>query len=300
VSGPSFGPAWSAGLRRGSRRDLAAWLRFALRCADAADEIALRFFREAVAVRAKPDRSFVTEADLAIERLVRERIAEAFPSHGIVGEEEGDAGGDAAVRWYLDPIDGTHNFMRGIPLFGTLLALEVDGELQVGVLSAPGLGSRWYAARGMGAWAIHRFGPGRARRERIGVSAVADLGAAQLLYRSQADIEAAGVGPGFRSLVRRAWRDRGFGDFWGYALVAEGAAEAMVEADLAPWDLAAPTLLVEEAGGRVTDFGGRRTIHGRTAVASNGLLHEELLRTLTSPMGSPLVRTASDSTTTIG
>lgn len=279
-SEPVFGPAWSASLRRAGEADLAAWLDFALACADAADVVALRYFRQAVEIRRKPDRTYVTEADTTIERLLRARIAEAYPGHGIVGEEEGDDGAAAAIRWYLDPIDGTHNFMRGIPLFSTLLALEVEGELQLGVVSAPGLGSRWYAARGFGAWAIHRFGRGRPRPRRIGVSTVDRLEGAQLLYRSLTDIEAAGVGPAFRDLVGRVWRDRGFGDFWGYALVAEGAAEAMIEADLAPWDLAALTILVEEAGGRITDFAGRRTIHGGNAVASNGRLHEELLRRL--------------------
>lgn len=279
--GPSaFGPEWSASLRRGSEDDLQAWLGFALACADAADAVALRYFRHAVEVREKPDRSFVTEADTAIERLLRERIADAYPWHGIVGEEEGVVGDDAAARWYLDPIDGTHNFMRGIPLFGILLALEVDGELQLGVLSAPGLGSRWYAARGAGAWAVHRFGTEAGEPRRIGVSSVDRLEGAHLLYRSLPDIEATGTGPGFRALQGRVWRSRGFGDFWGYALVAEGAAEAMVEADLSPWDLAAPTVLVEEAGGRITDLAGRRTIHGRSALASNGWLHEEMLRAL--------------------
>ncbi len=276
----SFGPEWSASLRRGSEAELSAWLAFALGCADAADEVALRFFREAVEVAEKPDRSFVTEADTAIERLVRERIADAFPGHGVLGEEEGDDGAESAARWYLDPIDGTHNFIRGIPLFGILIALEHDGELQLGVLSAPALGSRWYAARGLGAWASHRFGPEPGRPRRIAVSAVDRLEAAQLLYGSATDIEASGKAPGFRSLLGHVWRDRGFGDFWGYALVAEGAAEAMIEADLSAWDLAAPTVLVEEAGGRLTDLAGRRTIHGRSALATNGLLHEELLRRL--------------------
>lgn len=278
----SFGPEWSASLRRGSEAELGAWLGFALACADAADAIALRFFREAVEIAEKPDRTFVTEADTAIERLLRERIADAFPGHGVVGEEEGDDGVEATARWYLDPIDGTHNFIRGIPLFGILIALEHEGELQLGVLSAPALGSRWYAARGLGAWAVHRFGPESGRPRRIGVSAVDRLEAAQLLYGSAMDIEASGKAPGFRSLLGRVWRDRGFGDFWGYALVAEGAAEAMIEADLSAWDLAAPTVLVEEAGGRITDLAGQRTIRGGSALASNGLLHDELLRRLTA------------------
>ncbi|HEV8402814.1 MAG TPA: inositol monophosphatase family protein [Candidatus Limnocylindrales bacterium] len=257
-----------------------AWLTFALDCCDAADALALEHFRRDLVITTKPDRTFVTQADTAIEAALRERIAAAYPDHGLVGEEYGTAEGSGTVRWYIDPIDGTHNFMRGVPLFGTLLAAEEDGELVVGVMSAPALGERWYARRGGGAWAVSALGPEAGRPRRIGVSSVAALSDAQLLYASPLDIEASGEAPGFDALIRSAWRDRGFGDFWGYALVAEGAAEAMIEVGPNSWDLAAPVVVVEEAGGRMTDLHGARTIHGGTSLASNGILHDEIVRRL--------------------
>lgn len=273
--GATYGPAWSASRRRGDEEELRAWLALALAIADEADALALVGFRGDLQVRAKPDRTFVTQVDTAIERHVRERIHDAYPAHGLIGEEEGVVDAGASVRWYIDPIDGTHNFMRGVPLFGTLLGVERDGEPQVGVLSAPALRERWFAWRGGGAWASGAAGTAPGETRRLHVSTVGRLAEAQLLYSSPRDIEP--YAPGFRDLVGRAWRDRGFGDFWGYALVAQGAAEAMIEVGMSAWDLAAPQVLIEEAGGRVTDFGGRRTIHEPTMVASNGLLHEELL-----------------------
>ena len=275
-----FGPDWSASLRLGDEAELERWLAFALGLCDVADALALGSFRRDLEISTKPDRTFVTEADRAIEQELRARIADAFPDHGVVGEEFGTSDPDASVRWYVDPIDGTHNFMRGVPLFGTLLGIERDGELQVGAVSAPALGGRWYARRGGGAWAVDT---GRAATEpprRITVSRVAAVADMQLLYGSAQDVVQSGKAPGFGALIDDVWRDRGFGDFWGYTLVAEGAAEAMVESDLSPWDMAAPVVVVEEAGGRMTTFEGRRSIHERTAVASNGVLHEEVLRRL--------------------
>ncbi len=273
-----FGPAWSASWARATEDELDFWLGFAQAACDVADEIALGHFRRDLEVMAKPDRTFVTAADQAIERLIRERISAAFPDHGLVGEEYGTEAGGARIRWFIDPIDGTHNFIRGVPLFGTLLALEVDGELQLGVLSAPALRERWYARRGGGAWAVGAAGMDGPRA--IHVSRVAALADAQLLYGSGHDIEASGRAPGFRALTGEVWRERGFGDFWGYALLAEGAAEAMVEVDLSAWDAAAPLVLIEEAGGRLTDFDGLRRIDSRAVLASNGLLHDEVLRRL--------------------
>ncbi len=276
-----FGPAWSASWARASEADLEYWLAFALSACEAADEIALTHFRRDLEVIAKPDRTFVTVADRAIERLIRGRIGATFPGHGLVGEEYGIEAGAGTVRWYIDPIDGTHNFIRGVPLFGTLLAIEVDGEVQVGVLSAPALRERWYARRGGGAWAV-----GAARTEgprRIAVSRVERLEDAQVLYGSGHDIESSGRAPGFRSLLGDVWRERGFGDFWGYALLSEGAAEGMIEVDLSPWDMAAPFVLVEEAGGRVTDFEGRRRLDAGAYLASNGRLHRLLLDRLRAP-----------------
>jgi histidinol-phosphatase len=274
----SFGAAWSASRARAAADELEFWLAFAQAACDAADQIALRYFRRDLEVMTKPDRSFVTKADQEIERLIRERIRAAFPLHGLVGEEYGTEDADARIRWYIDPIDATHNFIRGVPLFGTLLALEVDGEVQLGVVSAPALRERWYARRGGGAWAVGAAGIDGPRP--IRVSRVAALADAQVLYGSGVDIEVTGRAPGFRHLLGDVWRERGFGDFWGYALLAEGAAEAMLEVDLSPWDLAAPLVLVEEAGGRVTDFEGRRLIDSGTVLATNGLLHEEILTRL--------------------
>ena len=263
-----------------SEEELDEWLAFALACCDEADEMALAHFRRDLVIETKPDRSFVTEADQAIERRIRERIATTYADHGVVGEEYGTAAGQGSVSWYVDPIDGTHNFMRGVPLFGTLLALEADGELQVGVMSAPALGGRWFARRGGGAWAITAIGRDAGRARRINASRVADLADAHLLYGSAQEIAGSGVAPGFSRLIADVWRDRGFGDFWGYALVAEGAAEAMVEVGPKSWDLAAPLVVIEEAGGRLTDLDGRRTIHSGTVLATNGLLHDEMLSRL--------------------
>lgn len=274
MTAPTFGPDWSASLRRRDPAELAAWLDFALECCDLADAHALATFRTELQVEAKSDGSFVTEADRAIERAIRTRLADRFPDHGVIGEEYGTDAAGANVRWLLDPIDGTHNFMRGVPLFGTLLAVESDGEIQAGVISAPALGQRWFASRGQGAWTVG--GPGRDRR-RLRVSTESTVGGSQLLFRSVTDMHASRVSAGFDALLPVVWRERGFGDFWGYALVADGAAEVMVERDLGPWDVAAPWILVEEAGGRVTDFDGHRSFALGESVATNGLLHEAIL-----------------------
>ena len=278
VSDPAFGPEASAARARAPETDLRAWLALALDACDAADALALDHFRRDLVLERKPDRTFVTVADQGIERELRARIRAAFPSHGLVGEEYGTEDGDATTRWYLDPIDGTHNFIRGVPLFGTLIGVEHEGELQVGVMSAPALGERWFASRGGGAW--HRGRDGAERRIRVsGVGALED---AQLVYGSFHENVASGLFPGFASLIADAWRDRGFGDFWGYALVAEGAAEAMMETGIYPWDVAAPLVIIEEAGGRVTDVEGDRRIDAESFVGSNGRLHDELLRRLRS------------------
>jgi histidinol-phosphatase len=243
-------------------------LAFAQECCDAADRIALRWFRAGSPVERKPDGSYVTQADTAIERELRERILHAFPRHGIVGEEMAQEAGDGESRWIIDPIDATHSFLRGIPVFATLLALERAGEVVLGVVSAPAMGQRWHARRGAGAWCGER---------RLWVSKVARLEEAQVFHGQRNAFVKIGRAGGFDAVVGSAWRERGFGDFWGYALVAEGAGEAMIELELSPWDLAAPLVLVEEAGGRLTDLSGKRTYAGGSALASNGLLHEAIL-----------------------
>jgi histidinol-phosphatase len=274
------GPAWSATRARARDAELDAFLAFAQAACDEADRLSLGGFRRDLEVMTKPDHTFVTAADQAVERMIRERILAAYPDHGLVGEEYGTEAGSGSRRWYIDPIDGTHNFIRGVPLFGTLLALEIEGELQVGVLSAPALRQRWYARRGGGAWAVGAAGSEAPRP--IHVSGIRALADAQVLYGSAHDLQVSPWSPGFARLLGEVWRDRGLGDFWGYALLAEGAAEAVVEVDLSAWDMAAPLVLIEEAGGRVTDFAGRRLIDSGTLLATNGLLHDEILARLTT------------------
>ncbi|MBA2558250.1 MAG: histidinol-phosphatase [Chloroflexi bacterium] len=253
-----------------------AWLDFALDCADAADDLALTAFRGAAGATAKADGTLVTETDRAIERLVRERLAASHPGHGVVGEEYGEEGGRVDVRWFVDPIDGTHNFVRGIPIFATLLAVEAAGRLELAVVSAPALGRRWHALRGEGAWVVD----GGREAQPVRVSTIDQMRDAQVLYSSAQVLATDARIPGFASLVRDCWRERGFGDFWGYMLVAEGAAEVMIEAGIEPYDLAGPALIVAEAGGQVTDFAGAPDRSGASVVATNGLVHEEVLRRL--------------------
>jgi histidinol-phosphatase len=280
VSEASFGSAWSAGFRRGSEGELRGWVDAALNWCEATDEIALRHFRRDLEIMRKPDATFVTQADTGVERLLRERIGDAYPDHGVLGEEFGVVAEDAETRWIVDPIDGTHNYLRGVPLFATLIAVERGGELQASVISAPALGMRWWAWRGGGAWV--RGGWRGSSAQRLRVSGIATIEEAQVLYASTNELESYGRAPGWRAVLERAWRERGFGDFWGYTLVAEAAAEIMVESDLSPWDAAAPFVLVEEAGGRATDFGGNRSVYNRTFLVTNGRLHDEVLEILSA------------------
>ncbi len=247
-------------------------LSFAHGLADETDPIALGHFNGELTITAKPDRTLVTQADTQVESLLRNRIAEAFPAHGILGEEFGSEPGDGDSRWIIDPIDGTHNFVRGIPVWATLIAVERSRELMAAVVSAPALGLRWAAARGHGA--ATRVG---GSERPIHVSAVGGLDEAQLVFSGLRTMDAAGYGGALREAVSHAWRDRGFGDFWGYMLVAQGSAEAMFEYGPRVWDLAAPALIIEEAGGRMSDLAGAASHQGPGALASNGLVHDELL-----------------------
>ena len=261
---------------RSTESELERWRDTALALCDEADLISMAGFRHDLRIDTKPDRSFVTEVDRAIESIVRQHLRAAYPGCGIVGEEEGIETADGSLCWYVDPIDATHNYMRGVPVFATLLAVAVDGEVQVGVVSAPALGERWLAWRGGGAWR---------GSDRIGVSAVSRIDEAALFYGNRTEDKRSGLMPGLDTTLAGAWRERGFGDFWGYMLVAEGAGEAMLETGAHPWDWAAPQIIVEEAGGRFTTVAGERRIDGASAVASNGLIHDELLRRLVNPQG---------------
>lgn len=246
-------------------------LAFAMELADLADGMTLPRFRAAdLVVDTKPDLTPVTEADRSVEAAIRERVDRYRPGESVMGEEFG-ARGDGPVRWIVDPIDGTKNFVRGIPAFATLIGLERQGELVVGVASAPALGRRWWAARGRGS-----FADGRPIR----VSNVGRLEDALLCHSNFTAWEEAGLLGPFLALGRRCWRTRGFGDFWQYVLVAEGAAEIALEPSLSLWDIAAVKLVVEEAGGRFTNLEGDPGLRAGSVVATNGLLHDEVLSIL--------------------
>ena len=230
-------------------------LAFALELADLADSLSLPRFRASdLHVETKPDLTPVTDADRTVERAVRERIAAERPGEGVLGEEEGDDGG--SVRWIVDPIDGTRNFSRGIPVWATLIALERDGALTAAVVSAPALGRRWWASRGEGAFADG---------EPIRVSRVATLADASVSCSHARDL--ARVEP-------VAWHARGLGDFWQHVLVAEGALDAAIDTELALWDSAAVELVVTEAGGRAA------VATDGQFVTTNGRVHDELLALL--------------------
>jgi histidinol-phosphatase len=251
---------------------LSADLDLAHLLADQADAITLARFRaQDLRVSAKPDLTPVSDADVAVEEQVRATLADARPGDAVLGEEQGLTGAGPR-QWVIDPIDGTKNFVRGVPVWASLVALRVDGRVEVGVVSAPALGRRWWAARGQGAWAGSRAAP-----EPIRVSAVSRLADAHLSYSSLPGWEAQGRLAGLLDLSRRCWRTRAFGDFWSHVLVAEGAVDASFEPEVSLWDLAPLQVIVEEAGGRFTDLSGAPRADGGSCVCSNGVLHEEVL-----------------------
>lgn len=243
-------------------------LELALRLADAADALSLPSFRSGLVIETKPDLTPVTEADRAVETELRRILGQERPDDAILGEEQGAAGA-ATRRWLLDPIDGTRNYSRGIPVWATLVALEVEGVVEVGVVSAPALARRWWAERGAGAFA---------NGEEIHVSAISTIESSVLSFAIEDEVPA---------IARRAWHARGFGDFWSYMLIAEGSVDgAMDGPGVKEWDLAAMQVIVEEAGGRFSDFSGEPRIDSGSAVASNGLIHDELLAAVAGGLSS--------------
>lgn len=257
----------------GRHPSLESELALALDLAVAADTITQRRFRALdLQVETKPDLTPVSEADQAVEHEIRRMLRSARPGHAIVGEEYGVDGPETAShRWIIDPIDGTKGYVRGLPVWATLIALEIDGAMAVGVASAPALGHRWWAARSHGA-----FCDGSAIR----VSGVRDLSDAHLSYGSERAFDDIGIGERFRALAARCWRTRGFGDFWSHMLVAEGRVDVGFDPEVSLWDLAALQVIVEEAGGRFTDFSGEARADGGSAISSNGLLHDKVLEAL--------------------
>jgi histidinol-phosphatase len=247
-------------------------LALALELADVADRITLdRFLAEDLIVETKPDLTPVSEADTAVERAMRERLAEVRAGDSVMGEEYGDSiAPDATRRWIVDPIDGTKSYVRGIPVWATLLALEDSGEVTVAVASAPAMRRRWWASRGGGAFTVDGISEGT--RE-LRVSAIGELADAHLSYAGLEDWQELGRVDAALELINACWRSRSLGDFWAYMLVAEGAIEIALDPAASLWDLAAPQLIVEEAGGVFNDLGGARTADGGDAIATNGLVH---------------------------
>lgn len=248
-------------------------LALAIALAGDADLISLDRFRAVdLVVTTKPDRTPVTDADQAVERSIRSGIEAARPGDSILGEEYG-AQGDSSRQWIIDPIDGTANFLRGVPIWGTLIALAIDGVPVVGVVSSPALGKRWWAAAGHGAWAK---ADGREPRT-IRVSGVTELADASLSYNSIRGWDDEGRLDALVALTRRVWRSRAIGDMWAYMLLAEGALDIVGEFDLKPYDMAALIPIVQEAGGRFTSLDGSPGPWHGSALATNGELHDAVL-----------------------
>lgn len=249
-----------------------AWLDLLLAIAGRADAVALKYFRApGLRISEKTGEGPVTQADLEIEELAREMVASSAAGLGILGEELGQLAGNGNARLIIDPIDATENFIRGIPIFAVLLAIEAEGEVAAGLVSAPALKARWWAVRGQGA-----FRDGR----RLRVSDVKRLDAAQLFHCGTTEAGNVGRDYSLGELVRQVGRERGYGDFYQHMLVAEGAGEIAVDLDVAPWDIAPIQLIVEEAGGRATTLHGERSIYRGNLISSNGKLHDDVLAIL--------------------
>lgn len=253
--------------------DYRADLELALRLADVADAVSMDRFQSAdLQIATKPDRTFVTDADRAVEQHIRSMLEAERPDDAVYGEEMG-VSGEASRQWIIDPIDGTAHFLRGAPVWATLIALAVDGVPVVGVCSSPALGKRWWAARGEGAW----MSPGE---RRLRVSAVETLADAAISYNSIQGWDGAGRIDDLVALQRAVWRARSYGDAWSYMLLAEGALDVVGEFDLQPYDMAALVPIVEEAGGTFTSIDGKPGPWHGTALATNSVLHPEVLTLL--------------------
>jgi histidinol-phosphatase len=242
--------------------------------ADLADNLSMdRFGAIDLAVSTKPDMSYVTESDEAVEEAIRRQLRTARTRDVVLGEEQGEVEGSTGSherRWIIDPIDGTSNFVRGVPVWATLIALEEAGEIVVGCVSAPALGRRWWASKGGGAFTGKSFMQAR----EIRVSRVTDLEAASFSYSSLGGWDDIDKADALRALMRRCWRTRAYGDFWSYMLLAEGAVDIAAEPELKLWDMAALDVIVTEAGGRFTSLAGRPGPWGPDALATNGRLHD--------------------------
>lgn len=265
---PTFGVPVSSGLE--------ADLALALRLADAADRVSMeRFDAPDLDISVKADASHVTEADLATERAIRALLEAERPTDGIFGEEYGSTG-DTHRQWIIDPIDGTANYLKGIPMWATLISLAIDGVPQVGVVSQPAIGRRWWGATGLGAWTDQPTGEPR----RLAASSVSTLAEASVSFQSIAQWRSAGQLDALERLTSAVWRDRAYGDAWPYMLLAEGRLELVAEFDVKEYDVAAHVPIIREAGGRFSAFDGSDSISARSSLATNGPLYDEFLALL--------------------
>ena len=254
-------------------KDLNDDLRLAHLMCDDADSLSMNRFRAIdLQSSSKPDDTPVTEADTAVEQSVRRTLARTRPRDAVHGEEFDDTG-ESLRRWIIDPIDGTKNYLRGVPVWATLIALEVEGRIVASVVSAPALNRRWWATEGGGAFT----GRSIMNATELRVSRVEEVSDASLSYSDIAEWVDAGNGQGFVNLMRDVWRTRAYGDFWSYMLVAEGAVDVACEPDLALYDMAALDIIVREAGGRFTNLSGEDGVSGPGALATNGQLHDAVL-----------------------
>jgi histidinol-phosphatase len=253
-------------------------LALALELAEIADEISLARFRALdLHVENKPDRSPVTDADRSVELALKKLLAEKAPNDALIGEEFGNTGA-ASRTWIIDPIDGTANYLRGVPVWATLIALAIDGKPVVSVVSAPAMGRRWWAAPETGAFTSDIDGTTRSLK----VSAISELEHASLSYNNLQLWDQAGMLPQLTDLSRQIWRTRAYGDFWSYMLLAEGAVDIVAEHDLKIYDIAALVPIVEQAGGKFTAIDGPLTADTSSVLASNGKLHAIVTAALNS------------------
>ncbi|GAA4907304.1 histidinol-phosphatase [Tessaracoccus lubricantis] len=257
-------------------KDLTDDVRLAHLMADDADSLSMSRFKALdLQVRSKPDATPVTEADTAVEEAIRRTLARTRPRDAVHGEEFADSG-DSPRRWIIDPIDGTKNYLRGVPVWATLIALEVEGRIVASVVSAPALGRRWWASEGGGAYT----GRSILNATELRVSKVSQVEDSSLSYSDIAEWVDSGKGQGFIDLMRASWRTRAYGDFWSYMLVAEGCVDVAAEPELELYDMAALDIIVREAGGRFTNLSGEDGVKGPGALATNGLLHDAALNYL--------------------
>jgi histidinol-phosphatase len=255
--------------------DIADDLALARRLADIADVLSMgRFHAADLIVETKPDFTPVTEADRAVERALRDELARERPDDSILGEEYGTTG-TSQRRWILDPIDGTKNYVRGVPVWATLIGLMHGDDVVVGVVSAPALARRWWAGRGQGAFAVD---PASTSPRRLHVSRVSDLSDASFSFSDSVGWEEREAAHALQALTHDTWRHRAYGDFWSHMMVAEGVVDVAAEPFLESYDMAALVPVVEEAGGRISSFAGGSPLEGRSALTTNALLHDEVLR----------------------